>query len=127
MKRKNTSKCNDDIEELEVEITRCNTFSLPFSSIKIPGTLLHQYSHRHSRLVFSLPFIPVISTALNVLVNIYVRNIDEVSEKDGSFRAQITFRQEWNDPRLIYSGKAPNEYGMNMRRNEMKLIYRFCN
>lgn len=49
-------------------------------------------------------------TAVKVMVNLFLRHVDEISETDGSFRAQITLRQEWNDPRLSFSGKAANEY-----------------
>jgi hypothetical protein len=40
----------------------------------------------------------------------YVRNLDEFNDEKGTFRAQITFRQQWNDPRLSYSGKPQTEY-----------------
>ena len=54
--------------------------------------------------------IVICKIAVTVTVNMYIRNLDEVNDNLGSYRAQITFREEWNDPRLSYSGKAYNEF-----------------
>lgn len=39
-----------------------------------------------------------------------VRSIGDFNAHDGSYSLQMTFREEWNDPRLVYSGRAPDEF-----------------
>ena len=44
----------------------------------------------------------------------FVRSINEVNDKDMSFRAQVTFRQQWRDPRLAFTEKQGLKY-INLR------------
>ena len=40
----------------------------------------------------------------------FVRSIHEINTKDMSFRTQVTFRQQWRDPRLAFTEKHGLEY-----------------
>lgn len=39
----------------------------------------------------------------NVSINMYVRQMDMINEENDEFRVQLTFRMQWNDPRLVYT------------------------
>ncbi|CAJ0926350.1 unnamed protein product, partial [Mesorhabditis belari] len=60
---------------------------------------------------------------IEVTANIYLRQIPEISTKEMKIKAQITFRQEWIDPRLAYksisnSRKYPSALHLTKRENE---------
>ncbi|CAL8125832.1 unnamed protein product [Orchesella dallaii] len=48
--------------------------------------------------------------ATDVSVNTYVREILSVCEKSHQWKVQLTFRQEWNDARLVYSTEGNPDY-----------------
>jgi anionic glutamate receptor len=66
-------------------------------------SLCYQYNYSE---VNSVPC----NTAVEVEINIFVRNLDEFDYDKESFRAQLTFRQQWNDPRLSYSASLEDEF-----------------
>jgi hypothetical protein len=44
---------------------------------------------------------------ITVEVNMYVRHVHYLDEDLGQWKTQLTFRQEWYDPRLTYTPKNP--------------------
>ena len=75
---------------------------IPFSQTPGVSTIQLQIHFTSS---FDFP-----SPAVNVTVNIYVRSIREFNDKDMSFKAQLTFRQQWRDPRLAFTEKQGLKY-----------------
>jgi hypothetical protein len=45
-----------------------------------------------------------------VTVNAYIRSIPDICEKSHQWKVQLTFRQQWNDPRLAYSVESYPNY-----------------
>ncbi|CAL8125834.1 unnamed protein product [Orchesella dallaii] len=53
---------------------------------------------------------PPAENATLVTVNAFIRNILFIDEKSHQWKLQLTFRQEWNDPRLRYSIESYPSY-----------------
>src|SRR5438552_2732619 len=56
-----------------------------------------------------------------VSVNMYVRAIEKFCPTKGELSLQLTFRQEWNDPRLAYAAQSQKLSYINLR--DMKSIW----
>lgn len=73
----------------------------------LPGPRLEQ---RRIALSLSLSLIAIIlpiykhfkDNATNLKIYTFMRDMRNVDDKEGSFEAQVTFRQQWNDPRLRF-------------------------
>ena len=44
----------------------------------------------------------MLDEGVNVTANVYIRAFDEFNTYDMDYTVDITFRQRWNDPRLVF-------------------------